>query len=241
MCRIELGIDKVADRHGRCVGSRLDLLGAAVYGSRNELLVHAADTLAGGASQRKGKLFLPLTVSGSSSLVLSQALAKLSKRLRQNVVIEIHAGVEGLSPEKIACLRGLRNLQKVNLALSSTGYEWSAFKKDIKALDPEFVIVEDKLIAEMIATRNRANLIDLSEVCAKRGTRVVVNGQYCDANQMWLMDAGVDMFMGYRFTARISCPELDAADVMRRISREENGELDGVMAKMGVRTALTVG
>jgi len=241
MCRIELGIDKVTDRHGRCVGSRLDLLAAEAEGSRNDLLVHAADTLAGGSTQRKGKLFLRLVVNGTSSLLLSQSLSKLSKRLRQNVVIEIHAGEDGLSQEAIACLRGLRNLQKINLALSSSGYEWGKLKSDIKALDPEFVIIEDGLVGEMIATRNRANLIDLSEVCAKRGTRVVVNGEHSDGNQMWLMDAGVDMFMGHRYTARISCPDLEAAAVLRRISAQENGELDGMMAKMGVRTALIVG
>lgn len=240
MDKIDLGIDKITDRQGRCLGSRLELVDESIGLQRNELLVHAVNSLAGGPKQRKGKLVLPLLM-GEDNSQLVQTMTCLSKNLRQSVVVEAHAGVGGLSAAAVTQLRGLRTMLKVNLALSSKGYQDNTLCRDIKALDPEIVFIDEITVAGMIRSRRRAVLLDLAESCGRRGARVAVAGNFSDGDQAWLSDAGADMFVGHRFGVRINGPEVMRMTASRRLAEgATTNQLDGLMGRLGVRSAMII-
>lgn len=240
MEKMDLGIDKIVDRHGRCLGSRIELASAQTAWNANDLLVHAVNSLAGGPSKRQGKLFLPLNVCEADTQVV-QSMAGLAKHLRKNVFVEAHASSGGLSAVAVTKLRGLRTMLRVNLALSSKGYSPKALMRDMKALDPEVVIVDSVRAATMIRTRQRQMLLDLEEVCRVKGARLAVEGDFCDGDQSWLIDGGADMFIGQRFGVRVAYPEGMCVAASRTVSGEiESGQLDGLMWRLGVHTAMNV-
>lgn len=240
MRRVELTIDKVMDRNGRVLGSRLEISNSARVLDSNNCLVQAVNSLAGGKGNRKGKLILAVGDGAHTELV--KTMAGVAKTLRQSVVVEVPSTTQELSGLAVAQIKGLRSILKIEVALRSDGAEMAGLIRDIRRIDPHIVIIDEALSASMVRTRRREALLDLVEACSSRGARVAVSGEFCDGDQAWFLDAGADIFIGHRFGVRVSCEEAGHFEASRRVIAEagERGDLDSLMCKLGVHRVMNV-
>jgi hypothetical protein len=238
MRSVELKIDKVTDRHGRVLGSRLEVRNSARVLESNSCLVQAVNSLAKG--NRKGKLILAVGDGADSELV--RTMAGISKELRKSIVVEVNSSAEALSAVAIAQIKGLRSILKIEVAIRSDGAELAGLIRDIRNIDPQIVIIDAALSASMVRTRRREALLDLVEACAARGARVAMSGEFCDGDQAWFIDAGADMFIGHSFGVRVTCEEAAHFEASRRVIAEagERGNLDSLMSRLGVQRAMNV-
>lgn len=238
MRSVELKIDKVTDRNGRVLGSRLEVRNSARVLESNSCLVQAVNSLAKG--NRKGKLILAVGDGADSELV--RTMAGISKELRKSIVVEVNSSAEALSAVAIAQIKGLRSILKIEVAIRSDGAELAGLIRDIRNIDPQIVIIDAALSASMVRTRRREALLDLVEACAARGARVAMSGEFCDGDQAWFIDAGADMFIGHSFGVRVNCEEAAHFEASRRVIAEagERGNLDSLMSRLGVQRAMNV-
>lgn len=237
MCSVDLIIDILRNRHNECAGSRIDLQDDVDGYSNLQVLASVVRQYA--SKRNKGLLVLPVSEEACITTALN-SLATLPTELRASVYLEARASRGGLEPQTVQLLR--RAAHRSNVALSTAGFDEASFFSAMQQLGKvlSLVIVDEELTANMVRTRKRTFLLDVSEAASRLGARVAVSGDLSDGNLAWLLDAGASMTLGSRRAAKVLCTELANQRSARTLRPAGQSAGEATLARAGVSSMMAL-
>jgi len=210
-----LDVTRVFSRSGVTMGTRLSLKSSGYGCDDTMILVEALKQLRSEVPKRTSRVMIDIEASGGLSPLLEQVMS-IPQRVRENTTLVMTLGPHGVSERACRTVKEIRKQSGVSLAVLVEGACWAGWLDALETIDAETVIVGRSMVIAHLNAGCSMQLLDISELCEKKGARLMAQGDFTEQQMERIADAGVTAFLGGPFEASITIQSLEDGGCRRQ-------------------------
>lgn len=208
MSKVCLDVTRVIGRSGLTLGTRLSVQRTSYTQDKNVVLIEALKQLRPDEPRKATRVMIDFEVKAGWNKLIEQVLS-IPPCARERTTLLVAMGAEGLSDAECKTIVTLRDRTGVGLAVIVEKADSDGCLDALDLIDPETIILGRSMVIPCLEAGCSMEMLDIAELCEKKGSKLVVQGDLTEQQMATLAGEGVTGFLGRRFETALTILSLE--------------------------------